>query len=203
MSTQYSSSGRKSKKRVEHCDMEGKNDTICDYDKYGASIISDKVTIPDTNKHLDLVGKALCRRHYNKLIVNAKKIKITNTCSHPKHNIYLSTARKEEGNAFKKAPQRLVNYLKLSDTAVMCHHCLYKSDNDPEYLDSPDYQLPAQKTSNENVQKFQNRTYALRDDIFYSEIEFQQLESAYHEVCAELDEAKLGKQLVFIDNNYI
>ena len=63
------------------------------------------------------------------------------------------------------------------------------------------YQL--KKTSNENIQKFQNRTYTLRDDVFYSEIEFQQLESAYHEVCAELDEAKLGKQLIFIENNYI
>lgn len=193
MSTQHSSSEKKNKRRAVHCDMEGQSDVICDNDKYGASIISDKVTIPDINKHLNLVGKALCRRHYNKLIVNAKKIKITNTCSHPKHDIYLSTARKEEGNAFKKTPRRLSNYFKLSETAVMCHHCLYKSDNDPEYLDSPDYQLPVQKTSSENIRKFQNRTYALRDDILYSEIEFQQLESAYHEVCAELDEAKLGK----------
>ena len=76
---------------------------------------------------------------------------------------------------------------------MMCHHCLYKTDNDPEYLDSPNYQLPTPKTSNENIQKFQNRTYVLRDDIFYSEAEFQQLESAYHEVYAELDKAKLGK----------
>src|SRR6185369_8719611 len=90
-----------------------------------ASIVSDKVTIPDINKHLNLVGKALCKRHYNKLIVNAKKIKITNTCSHHKHDVYISTAQKEEGNAFKKAPRRLINYFKLSETAVMCHHCLY------------------------------------------------------------------------------
>lgn len=76
---------------------------------------------------------------------------------------------------------------------MMCRHCLYKTDNDPEYLNSPNYQSPAQKTSNKNIQKFQNRRYVLRDDIFYSEEEFQQLESAYHEVCAELDKAKLGK----------
>lgn len=189
-----SSSERKDKRRkVQYCDLEGQDDVVCDYKINNASIVSDKVTIPDINKHLNLVGKALCRRHYNKLIVNAKKIKITNTCSHPKHNIYLSTAQKEERNSFRKAPGRLINYFKLLETAMMCRHCLYKTDNDPEYLNSPNYQSPAQKTSNKNIQKFQNRRYVLRDDIFYSEEEFQQLESAYHEVCAELDKAKLGK----------
>lgn len=189
-----SSSERKDKRRkVQYCDLEGQDDVVCDYKINNASIVSDKVTIPDINKHLNLVGKALCRRHYNKLIVNAKKIKITNTCSHPKHNIYLSTAQKEERNSFRKAPGRLINYFKLLETAMMCRHCLYKTDNDPEYLNSPNYQSPAQTTSNKNIQKFQNRRYVLRDDIFYSEEEFQQLESAYHEVCTELDKAKLGK----------
>lgn len=195
-SPQETSSGseRKDKRRkVQYCDLEGQDDVVCDYKINNASIVSDKVTIPDINKHLNLVGKALCRRHYNKLIVNAKKIKITNTCSHPKHNIYLSTAQKEERNSFRKAPGRLIIYFKLLETAMMCRHCLYTTDNDPEYLNSPNYQSPAQKTSNKNIQKFQNRRYVLRDDIFYSEEEFQQLESAYHEVCAELDKAKLGK----------
>ena len=189
-----SSSERKDKRRkVQYCDLESQDDVDCDYKINNASIVSGKVTIPDINKHLNLVGKALCRRHYNKLIVNAKKIKITNTCSHPKHNIYLSTAQKEERNSFWKAPGRLINYFKLLETAMMCRHCLYKTDNDPEYLNSPNYQPPAQKTSNKNIQEFQNRRYVLHDDIFYSEEEFQQLESAYHEVCAELDKAKLGK----------
>ena len=188
-----SSSERKDKRRkVQYCDLEGQDDVICDYKTNNAPIVSDKVTIPDINKHLNLVGKALCRRHYNKLIVNAKN-KIINTCSHPKHDIYLSTAQKKEKILFRKAPGRLISYFKLLETAMMCHHCLYKTDNDPEYLDSPNYQSPAQKKSNENIQKFQNKTYALRDDIFYSEEEFQQLESAYCEVCAELEKAKLGK----------
>ena len=101
-----SSSERKDKRRkVQYCDLEGQDDVICDYN---ASIVSDKVTIPDINKHLNLVGKALCRRHYNKLIVNVKKIKITNTCSHPKHDIYLSTAQKKERILFRKAPGRLI-----------------------------------------------------------------------------------------------
>ena len=51
--------------------------------------VSEKVTIPSSSQHLELVGKALCQRHYNKLIVNAKK---TNVCSHPKHKYYISTA---------------------------------------------------------------------------------------------------------------
>src|SRR6185369_4286497 len=110
-----------------------------------------------------------------------KKIKITNTCSHPKHDVYISTAQKEEGNAFKKAPRRLINYFKLSETAVMCHHCLYKTDNDQEHLDLSDYPQPIQKKIlKEDIRNFQGRSYILRDDIFYSEAEFQQLESAYY-----------------------
>nr|CAG8561634.1 5925_t:CDS:2 [Entrophospora candida] len=155
-----SSNEHKDKRRkVQYCDLEGQDDIICDYKINNASIVSDKVTIPDINKHLNLVGKAL--------------------------------SQKKERILFQKAPGQLINYFKLLETAMMCHHCLYKTDNDPEYLDSPNYQSPAQKKSNEKIQKFQNKTYALRDDIFYSEEEFQQLESAYHEVCAELEKAKL------------
>ncbi len=75
----------------------------------------------------------------------------------------------------------------------MCRHCLYETDRDPEYINLSDYPLPNQKISKENIQNFQGRSYVLRNDIVYSEAEFQQLESAYHEVCKELDEAKLGK----------
>jgi hypothetical protein len=186
-----SSKGKGKRRKVQYCDLEGQDDVVCDYEINNASIISDKVTIPDINRHLNLVGKALCRRHYNKLIVNAKKIKITNTCSHPKHNIYLSTGTEKY---FVKPPERLINHFKLSQTAVMCRHCLYKTDNDPEYIDSPIYPQPIQKKIlKENIKDFQGRSYILRDDIFYSETEFQRLESAYHEVCAELDEAKLGE----------
>jgi hypothetical protein len=91
-SSRSSSKSKGKRRKVQYCDLEGQDDVACDYEINNASIVSDKVTIPDINKHLNLVGKALCRKHYNKLIVNVKKIKITNTCSHPKHNIYLSTA---------------------------------------------------------------------------------------------------------------
>jgi len=183
--------GKKGKRKVEHCDLEGYDEVICDYEKNGASIISDRVTIPEINCHLNLVGKALCRKHYNKLIVNAKKKKITNICSHPKHQIYLPTAQKET-TSFKKAPERLIEYFKLSETAVMCHHCLLETDRDSEYLGSSNYLLPIKRTSKENIRKFQDRVYVLRNDVIYSEKEFQELETAYHEVCAELDEVKLG-----------
>ena len=89
-----SSKGKGKRRKVQYCDLEGQDDVVCDYGINNASIVSDKVTIPDVSKHLNLVGKALCRKHYNKLIVNAKKIKITNACSHPKHNIYLSTPQR-------------------------------------------------------------------------------------------------------------
>ena len=82
-----SSNDNKSKRKVQCCDVEG----ICNYEQHGATIVSDRVAIPEVNKHLNLVGKALYRKHYNKLIVNAKKCKKTCVCSHPKHEIYAST----------------------------------------------------------------------------------------------------------------
>lgn len=188
-----SSNNNKGKRKAQHCDVEGMGEVICDYEQHGATIVSDRVTIPEVNKHLNLVGKALCRKHYNKLIVNAKKSKKTSVCSHPKHEIYASTARPGKGETkFRKVRERLTKYFKLPHTALMCRHCLYKSDNDPEYVDSPNYLLPIEKPSNENIKRFQGRSYVLRSDIIYSESQFQELESAYHDVCAELDETRLG-----------
>ena len=189
-----SNEGKGKKRKVQYCDLEGQDEVSCDYLLNNASIISDKLTIPEMSKHLNLVGKALCRKHYNKWIANAKKSKKISLCFHPKHDVYLSTTRSgTEGKTFKKAPERLISYFKLPQTANMCRHCLYKTDRDPEYINLSDYPLPNQKISKENIQNFQGRSYVLRNDIVYSEAEFQQLESAYHEVCKELDEAKLGK----------
>jgi hypothetical protein len=188
-SSRSSSKSKGKRRKVQYCDLEGQDGVVCDYEINNASIVSDKVTIPDINKHLNLVGKALCRKHYNKLIVNVKKIKITNTCSHPKHNIYLSTARPGTKENLRKSPERLICYFKLSQAAMMCRHCIYRTDNDLEYISSPDYPLPISK---EIIKNFHGRFYALRDDIIYSENEFNELESAYYEVCKELDETKLG-----------
>ena len=43
------------------------------------------------------------------------------------------------------------------------------------------------------MKEFQGRAYVLRKDVIYSESEFQELELAYHEVCAELDNTNLGR----------
>ena len=56
-------------------------------------------------------------------------------------------------------------------------------------MDSPNYLLPIEKLSNENIKRFQ--VGHMYYDIIYSESQFQELESAYHDVCAELDETRL------------
>ena len=174
--------------------MEGQDSISCNYEQHGASIVSERVAIPSSNQHLNLVGKALCRKHYNKLIVNAKKSKTNNICSHLKHKSYVSTARYgTEGKKFKKAPERLVKLFKLPHGAMMCHHCLYETDKDSEYTNLADYLPATERISTENIQQFQGRSYVLRSDVIYSESDFQELESAYCEVCRELDETKLRK----------
>ena len=97
----------------------------------------------------------------------------------------------------KKAPERLANFFELPQGAMMCRHCLYKTDDDPEYINSPNYQLPIEKIPGNEIGNFQGRSYVLRNDVIYSQSQFQELESAYHEVCAELNEAKLGKKIIF------
>ena len=96
MSTQGSSkqslahsNEKKGKRKGRHYDLKDQEGVVCDDEQHGASFVSDRVIIP----HLDLVGKALCRKHYNKSIVNAKKIKTNYVCSHPKHQVYVSSAR--------------------------------------------------------------------------------------------------------------
>ena len=107
---------------------------------------------------------------------------------------YISIARNgTEGKKLKKAPERLIRFFELSQGAMMCHHCLYKTDDDPEYVNSPDYLLPLERILRGDIRKFQERSYVLQNDIIYSESEFQDLESAYNEVCAELDKVNLGK----------
>ncbi|CAG8816459.1 25595_t:CDS:1, partial [Gigaspora rosea] len=154
----------------------------CDDEQYGASVVFDRVIIPSSSQHLDLVGKALCRKHYNKLIVNAKRSKANYVCSYPKHQVYTSTARTgTETNAFLKVLERLLNFFVLQQGAMICHHCLYKTDDDPEYVNLPDYLLPPERISKKDIRKFQGRSYVLRDDVIYSQSEFQELESMYYE----------------------
>ncbi|RIB30095.1 hypothetical protein C2G38_2054758 [Gigaspora rosea] len=185
---------KKGKRKACYCDLEGYDDVVCNYDQFLASTITDQVAITESSQHLDLVNKALCRKHYNKYIVNArkKKTKLTSVCSHPKHEIYLVKAQKADGKLFVKTPKRLTRFFSLPKEALMCYYCLYKTDTDPEYINLPDYLPPKERIPKENIKRFQGKSYVLRRDIFYSESEFQELESTYHEVCAEFNEAKLG-----------
>ncbi|CAG8516125.1 11649_t:CDS:2, partial [Gigaspora rosea] len=65
---------------------------------------------------------------------------------------------------------------------MICRRCLYKTDDDPDYVNLPDYLLPPERISKKDIRKFQSRSYVLRDDVIYSQSEFQELESAYHEL---------------------
>ncbi|CAI2201439.1 20575_t:CDS:1, partial [Funneliformis geosporum] len=99
-------SEKKGKRKTCHCDLEGQDDVVCDYEQHGTSIIFEKLMIPSSSQHLNLVSKALCRKHYNKLIVNAKITKANNVCLHPKHQFYISTARHStETKSIKKTPE--------------------------------------------------------------------------------------------------
>lgn len=112
-------------------------------------------------------------------------------CSHPKHDIYRSTARNKNEGKFKKTPERLVKFFGLPPETKMCNHCLYENEKDPEYINSLSYPQAKERILNENLRQFKGRSYVLRGDVIYSETEFQELEVAYNEVCAELDETKL------------
>src|SRR4051794_23736701 len=84
---------KKGKRKSRQYDLEGQEGVLCDYDKHNVSFVSEKIIIPSSSQYLNLVGKALCQKHYNKLIVNAKKSKINNKCSHSKYRFYISIAQ--------------------------------------------------------------------------------------------------------------
>ena len=62
-------------------------------------------------------------------------------------------------------------------------------DCDKKNQQSSNYQPPIQKIP-PNSSEY---SYTLRNDLFYSIKEFKELETAYREVCEELDQVKLGK----------
>jgi hypothetical protein len=166
-----SNSENKGKKKAQYCDLEGQNDVTCDYELNGTRVVSERVRIPESSKQFNLVGKALCRKHYNKLIVNAKNKKpnTTTPCSHPKHEMYVSTAQSQTNeNHLRQVPERITTFFKLPRDATMCRHCLYVTDQDPEYINSPDYLPPIGRTPKENIRRFQGRAYVLRGDVIYN-----------------------------------
>ncbi|RIB16034.1 hypothetical protein C2G38_2091961, partial [Gigaspora rosea] len=167
---------KKEKRKACYCDLEDYDDVVCNFDQFLASTITDQVAIPKSSQYLDLVNKALYRKHYNKYIVNAKKkkTKLTSVCSYSKHEIYLVTAQKADGKLFVKTPERLTRFFSIPKEALMCYHCLYKTDTNSEYINSHDYLPPKERNSKENIKQFQGKSHVLRHDIFYSKSEFQE-----------------------------
>src|SRR4051812_25100023 len=77
----------------------------------GTTLVTDNVKIPETNLDMNLVGKELCRYHYNKLIVNenhrlARAMK-KQQCAHPKHKEYTKDNKigRPQKNVLVKIPK--------------------------------------------------------------------------------------------------
>ncbi|CAG8765242.1 15682_t:CDS:1, partial [Racocetra persica] len=47
----------KGKRKLRVCDFESKDDVECDYELNGVHVVTEKITIPDSSEHLDLVNK--------------------------------------------------------------------------------------------------------------------------------------------------
>jgi hypothetical protein len=179
--------------KTNKCLFQNESTSICDIIN-GTVLVTEKVKIPETNLDMNLVGKELCRHHYNKLIVNEKhrleSAAKKQQCAHPKHNENIKNNKKgrPRKNILVKIPQRLQPILDLPSDSRVCNPCLTAMDHDKENQQSFNYQPPKQKASIMNIDHF----YAFRNDLLYSTNEFKKLETAFHEVCEELDQVKLS-----------
>ena len=97
---------KKGKRKAQNCDLESQDNIVCNYEQHGTSIISEQIDISSSSQHLNLVSKALCQKHYNKLIVNARKKFKTNKCLYSKYTFYISIAQNStERKKLKKASE--------------------------------------------------------------------------------------------------
>ncbi|CAB4428113.1 unnamed protein product [Rhizophagus irregularis] len=170
-------------------------DDTCDDLINGTRIVTDKVKIPKTNLDMNLVGKELCRHHYNKLIVNENR-QLTRAvkkqqCAHPKHEEYTKDNEGKRGrprkNVLVKIPKRLQLILDLPLDALICNPCLTMMDHDEENQQSSNYQPPTQRVPTNDS----DNPYVLRNHILYSAKEYNELEILYHEAREELEQIKL------------
>ena len=80
--------------KTNRCSLQ--NDT-CDDLINGTRLVTDNVNISE-NLGVNLVGKELCRHHYNKLIVNENhrlaRVMKKQQCAHPKHEDYIKSNKK-------------------------------------------------------------------------------------------------------------
>ncbi|CAB4428068.1 unnamed protein product [Rhizophagus irregularis] len=173
-------------------------DDTCDDLINGTRIVTDKVKIPKTNLDMNLVGKELCRHHYNKLIVNENR-QLTRAvkkqqCAHPKHEEYTKDNEGKRGrprkNVLVKIPKRLQLILDLPLDALICNPCLTMMDHDEENQQSSNYQPPTQRVPTNDS----DNPYVLRNHILYSAKEYNELEILYHEAREELEQIKLSMQ---------
>ena len=145
--------------------------------------------------------------HYNKYILNEnyRLEKISQVCSHPKHDIYVSQSKnastKPKKSNLEKIPKRLITTLNLDENAKICSLCRKKTDSDPDYIALEEYIAPiSQKKDNSdsNTLKLGNHTYSFRKDILYTGEELKQFESDYQEMMAQLtitDEISLSDKI--------
>jgi hypothetical protein len=170
-------------------------DDSCDDLINGTTLVTDSVKIPETNLDMDLVGKELCQRHYNKLIVNenhqlVRAMKKQQQCAHPKHKEYIKGNKRgrPRKNVLVKIPKRLQPILDLPLDTLICNPCLTAMDHDKENQQSSGYQPPIQRAPIVNF----NYSYVLRNDPMYSAKEYNELEILYHEAREELKQLKLS-----------
>jgi hypothetical protein len=164
-----------------------------------SSVCDDIINGTKTNLDMDLVGKELCRYHYNNLIVNEKHRLVNVTkkqqCAHPNHEEYAKNNKRgrPRKHHLKKIPQRLQSILDLPPDTLVCNPCLNAMDRDKENQQFSDYQPPIRRTQSSNdTNDTAEHSYIFRNDLIYSAKEFKELEDAYNEVCKELDQVKLS-----------
>jgi hypothetical protein len=180
--------------KIRECSLRDNTTFICDDVTNGTVLVTDKLEIPETNHNMDLVGKALCRYHYNKLIVNEnhrlKTVMKNQQCAHPKHEEYIKNNKKgrPRKHILVKIPQRLQPILNLPSDTLICNPCLIAMDRDKENQQSSNYQPPIQRVPVAN-----DHSYVLRNDPLYSAKEYNKLENLYHEVCEDFNQIKLSE----------
>ena len=147
--------------KVSKCSLRGNTTFICDNISNGVVLVTNRVKIPEMNHNMNLVGKSLCRYHYNKLIVNEnhrlENVAKKQQCIHPKHEEYNIKNHKRgrpRKHILMKIPQRLQPILNLSSNALICNPCLIAMDRDKENQRLSNYQPPKRKIPTTNVDHF-------------------------------------------------
>src|SRR3954470_20913457 len=112
----------------------------------GTVLVTNRVKVPETNLNMNLVGKEICRHHYNKLIVNENhRLTKAQRCAYPKHEYTKNNKRgRQRKNFLKKIPQRFLPILNLSPDSLICNPCLNTIDRDKEIQQSINYRPPIQ-----------------------------------------------------------